>query len=178
MSRRRLTPEEIDLWRRVVERVVEKADRLHPGSAPAAPVPAPKPAPAAMPALTEPTVTRPAGTAVRMDRKAFGRLKRGKLSPEARIDLHGMTLERAHPALTRFILSSHAKGRRLVLVITGKGERDMPAWPAPVRRGILRRNVPLWLATPPLAQTVLQVQEAHASHGGQGAFYVYLRRAR
>ncbi len=57
-----------------------------------------------------------------MDRKSFGKLKRGKLPPEARIDLHGMTLDQAHPALTRFILDSHAKQRRLVLVITGKGK--------------------------------------------------------
>ncbi len=180
MTRRRLTPEEIDLW----YRVVEKADRLHPERGPTRPLPKPKPGPkgAAIPDVFAPAVKPPAvrsgEPALQMDRKAFGRLKRGKLAPEARIDLHGMTLDRAHPALSRFILSSHARGCRLVLVITGKGEREAAAWPAPVQRGILRRNVPMWLATPPLAQAVLQVQEAHASHGGHGAFYVYLRRAR
>jgi len=37
---------------------------------------------------------------VQMDRKAYGKMKRGKLGPEGKIDLHGMTLARAHPALT------------------------------------------------------------------------------
>ncbi|MBK0326023.1 Smr/MutS family protein [Rhodobacteraceae bacterium F11138] len=179
MSRRRLTPEEIDLW----HRVVEKADRLHPGSHPAPPKPEPARQPSPPRAFgspaRQPSVSAPAASpALQMDRKAFGRLKRGKLAPEARIDLHGMTMERAHPALSRFILSSHAKGRRLVLVITGKGNREAQAWPAPAQRGILRRNVPMWLAMPPLAQSVLQVQQAHVSHGGEGAFYVYLRRTR
>lgn len=180
MTRRRLTPEEIDLW----YKVVEKADRLHPKTVPASPLPKPKPTarraaiPRAVSSPAKPITIRLPDAAVQMDKKAFGRMKRGKLVPEARIDLHGMTLDRAHPALTRFVLSSHAKGRRLVLVITGKGKRDVQTWPAPAQRGILRRNVPLWLAMAPLAQAVLQVQEAHASHGGEGAFYVYLRRAR
>ena len=115
---------------------------------------------------------------VRMDSKSFGQMKRGKLKPEARIDLHGMTLDRAHPALNRFIMGSHAKGLRLVLVITGKGKSKSDDGPIPVRRGVLKNQVPHWLATPPLNTVVLQVTEAHLKHGGQGAYYVYLRRQR
>ena len=59
-----------------------------------------------------------------MDRRRFDKLRRGRLDPEARIDLHGMTSERAHAALTGFILHAHARGLRLVLVITGKGRAD------------------------------------------------------
>ena len=59
---------------------------------------------------------------VQMDKKTFGRMNKGRLQPEARLDLHGMTLDRAHPALVRFVLSNHASGKRLVLVITGKGK--------------------------------------------------------
>jgi DNA-nicking Smr family endonuclease len=113
-----------------------------------------------------------------MDRKAFDRLRRGKLKPEARLDLHGMTLDQARPALTRFLMSSHAQGRRLVLVITGKGKSADDAGPIPARRGLLRHNVPAWLQQPPLAQIVLQVTQAHLRHGGSGALYVYLRRHR
>ncbi|WP_341799084.1 Smr/MutS family protein [Rhodovulum marinum] len=115
---------------------------------------------------------------VRMDRKAFARLKGGKLAPEARIDLHGMTLAQAHPALTGFILRNHAAGRRLVLVITGKGRGPDGDGPIPERRGVLKRQVPHWLHQAPLAAAVLQVTEAHRRHGGDGAFYVYLRRPR
>jgi DNA-nicking Smr family endonuclease len=115
---------------------------------------------------------------VQMDNKAFGRLKRGKLKPEARIDLHGMTLAQAHPALTGFILRSASAGQRLVLVITGKGKNRDTGGPIPTKFGVLRHQVPLWLAMAPLGPLVLQVSESHIRHGGQGAYYVYLRRSR
>lgn len=115
---------------------------------------------------------------VRMDAKAHGRMKRGKMKPEARIDLHGMTMAEAHPALTSFILSSYSMGRRLVLVITGKGKNTDEGGPIPARFGKLRHQVPQWLRQQPLAGVVLQVSEAHQSHGGSGALYVYLRRSR
>lgn len=118
------------------------------------------------------------GQLIRMDRKEHQRMTRGKLKPESRIDLHGMTVARAHPALTRFILDARAHGKRLVLVITGKGKADHDAGPIPQRQGVLRHQVPLWLATPPLAAAVLQVTPAHQRHGGSGAYYVYLRRNR
>jgi DNA-nicking Smr family endonuclease len=128
--------------------------------------------------LHDPVETRVASAPLSMDRKTFGRMRRGKLTPEARIDLHGMTLARAHPALTRFILSAQASGKRLVLVITGKGRVSDEAGPIPTPRGVLRNQVPHWLATPPLAGVVQQVTQAHMKHGGGGAYYVYLRRAR
>ncbi|MDY6859138.1 MAG: Smr/MutS family protein [Pseudomonadota bacterium] len=105
-------------------------------------------------------------------------MKRGKLSPEARIDLHGMTVAQAHPALTSFILRAHADGKRLVLVITGKGKRAEDDGPIPVRRGVLKHQVPHWLTSPPLGSAVLQITPAHAKHGGTGAYYVYLKRQR
>ncbi len=115
---------------------------------------------------------------VSMDRKRFGKMKRGKIAPEARIDLHGMTMAQAHPALTRFILGSAAEGLRLVLVITGKGKSKPDPGPIPERHGVLRHQVPHWLHSAPLRAHILQVTEAHLKHGGQGAYYVYLRRMR
>jgi DNA-nicking Smr family endonuclease len=187
-----LRPDEIDLWRKVAERT----ERLHPErSEPSPHVARPKPRPHKQTAsLTEPftfSVPQPAphklqpslserldSAPVQMDKKSFTKMKRGKLKPEARIDLHGMTLDRAHPALIRFILSSQASGRRLVLVITGKGKRSQEEGPIPRPRGVLRHQVPAWLSQPPLVQAVLQIAPAHISHGGEGAYYVYLRRQR
>lgn len=196
MTRRKLHPDELALWRKVADRT----ERLHPERRPD-PVsqinrPKPKPQPSSFrpddsftlgsrasvlsaahrlqPNLRERFDSDP----VRMDRKAFTRMKRGKLKPEGRIDLHGMTLDRAHPALTQFILMSQASGKRLVLVITGKGKRSDDQGPIPRPHGVLRHQVPAWLAQPPLAQAVLQVTPAHVSHGGEGAYYVYLRRQR
>ena len=128
--------------------------------------------------ILAPIADRLAGAPVHMDSKSFGKMKKGKIKPEARIDLHGMTLAEAHPELVAFILGSQAVGRRLVLVITGKGKARDDGGPIPTRHGVLRHQVPQWLALPPLAQAILQVTPAHIRHGGHGAYYVYLRRNR
>ena len=113
-----------------------------------------------------------------MDAKSFGKLTRGKLQPEARLDLHGMTLSEAHPFLQNFILGSAQLKRRLVLVITGKGKSKPDNGPIPERHGVLRHNVPIWLRQAPLSNVILEVTPAHQRHGGGGALYVYLRRNR
>ncbi|HBS48578.1 MAG TPA: DNA mismatch repair protein MutS [Rhodobacteraceae bacterium] len=196
MTRRRLTPEEIELWRRVAAR----AERLHPDRPDPDPraKPKPKPTPTRRSAarfepfelgqkgqeksrghdLQTGLTERLANAPVQMDQKAFQRMKRGKLKPEARVDLHGMRLDQAHGVLIRFILSSQASGCRLVLVITGKGKHREEPGPIPTPRGVLKHQVPQWLRMPPMAQAVLQVTPAHQRHGGEGAYYVYLRRAR
>ena len=115
---------------------------------------------------------------VQMDHKRYGKMKRGRLSPERRIDLHGMTTAQAHPALIHFIHEAHARGNRLVLVITGKGKSKADDGPIPVRMGVLKHQVPGWLRSGQLSAMVLQVTEAHLKHGGSGAYYVYLRRSR
>jgi len=193
---RKLRPEEAELWRKVAD----TTEKMHPDTRrdlPAALKPTPKvPAPALRPDLPDFTIgqsSRDRGGShdlmqpihdhlsnapVRMDRKAHGRMKRGKLQPEARIDLHGMTQDRAHTALTGFILRSHREGRRLVLVITGKGRDQDDGDVIPTRRGVLRHQVPHWLGVPPLSALVLQVTPAHIRHGGGGAYYIYLRRHR
>lgn len=203
MKGRRPRRDELDLWSRVARtarelpgrtaRVSEQSGPARakktdpPGEAPAGPSSAGLPPDFRIGANARPndsvrlprsTSDRLAADGVAMDAKAYGRLKRGKLAPEARLDLHGMTLEEAHPALAGFVHSAHARGFRLVLVITGKGQREDPFDPLPRRRGVLRTQVPQWLRMPPLAPLVLQVSEAHVRHGGQGAYYVYLRRRR
>lgn len=195
MTRRKLTEEEIDLWRKVARHT----ERLHPEvpqSVHPSSLPKPKPRKAPKPRIElfelgqagsrkgadhslKPAVADDLRAApVQMDTKVFGRMKRGKLKPEGKLDLHGMRVDAAHPALIRFILAAQASGKRLVLVVTGKGkDRDEPG-PIPTPRGVLRNQVPYWLTLPPLAHAVLQVTPAHISHGGEGAYYVYLRRVR
>lgn len=191
MSRRRLRPEERELWQTVARSTKPLPEALRREKKAPKPLVRPprepeqmnlikafgigtKP-PAALDRITAPQPVHP--SAPSMDRKTFGKMRRGKLAPEARIDLHGMTLDQAHPALTRFILTSYARGFRLVLVITGKGQRDDPHDPMPRQRGILKRQVPMWLRMPPLNTAVLDVADAHIRHGGGGAYYVYLRKA-
>lgn len=116
-----------------------------------------------------------------MDRRNMRRFAKGQHRIEARIDLHGMRQSEAHGALRAFLLRSHAAGLRHVLVITGKGTpaASTDDWqPQERERGVLRRNVPRWLAEPELAAVVSATAPAHVRHGGDGALYVTLRGAR
>lgn len=119
-----------------------------------------------------------AKTSPNMDKRNFDRLKKGKIQVDGRIDLHGMTLAQAHPALIGFVMNAHVSGKRLLLVITGKGKIASDEGVMPARHGILKHQVPQWLRAAPLAPLVLQVTQAHGKHGGSGAYYVYLRRSR
>lgn len=198
MSRRRrgLTEEEAALWHEVVK-TAAPLHRPRGGHAPQ-PKPHPKPKPGPKPDhaiaqfqlgqqarpthpghdLAPALEERVHGAPLRMDKKTFTKMRRGKVRPEGKLDLHGMTLAAAHPALTRFVMQGHAEGKRLLLVVTGKGKDRNDDGPIPIRRGVLRHQVPQWLAMPPMGGVVSQVTQAHISHGGAGAYYVYLRRAR
>jgi DNA-nicking Smr family endonuclease len=203
MSRKRLSPEDRALWDRVRHSAspLSRAERNRAGPGqggagalrPSAPPPGAPPARPQAPiapfrigqsaqhrgpssALMTPAAAPTAPP--RMDAKTFRQIKRGRRRPEAKLDLHGMTLDEGEGALRRFVYDAAADGLRLLLVVTGKGRGG--AWadddPIPTRRGALRRQLPLWLSRPPLGALVLEVTEAHATHGGSGAFYVYLRR--
>lgn len=115
------------------------------------------------------------------DRKAARRLRSGQIEITSRIDLHGMRQDEAHDALRRFLHACQRRGERWVLVITGKGgprrghddDDDGVHRPAP---GVLKRNVPRWLAEPDLRTIVVSTTEAAIHHGGGGALYVQLRK--
>jgi DNA-nicking Smr family endonuclease len=111
------------------------------------------------------------------DRRLKQRVARGRDAIDARIDLHGMTQRQAHTALTGFLHQAQASGARVVLVVTGKGAGKNEHGEHN-ERGVLRRQVPLWLALPEFRHFIVGFEEAHASHGGQGALYVRLRRAK
>lgn len=115
-----------------------------------------------------------------LDRRSQERLRRGRLPIEGRLDLHGHTQADAHRALGVFIRQAYRRGLRCVLIITGKGgERvDEDDSIMPNRsKGVLRRQVPLWLEGE-LGRMVLAVETARRQHGGDGAYYVLLRRRR
>lgn len=188
---RGLSDEDLDLWRQVAKTATpmrpdrpDTAPKRHDTKKPARPrvdIPAFRPGQtAALPPISVDVAAdisaRMAHAPVRMDKKTFTKMRKGRMDPEGRIDLHGMTLSQAHPALIRFVIASHAQGKRLILVITGKGRDAVEDGPIPLRRGVLRHQVPHWLTEPPLGGMVLQVTPASRKHGGDGAYYVYLRR--
>lgn len=105
-----------------------------------------------------------------MDGATRTRIRKGKAAIEATLDLHGYTVEVAYSLLLGFIARNIQQGTRVVLVITGKGR-------AP-QSGILRAQLPRWLEIPPLKDQVSTFSLADRSHGGEGAWYIRLRKSR
>lgn len=105
-----------------------------------------------------------------LGRRMKQRVARGKEAIDGRLDLHGYTQSEAYAAVLRFLRNAHARDARLVLVITGKGRGGEP--------GVLRRQVPQWLSLPEFRALVIGFEDAHITHGGEGALYVRVRRAR
>jgi DNA-nicking Smr family endonuclease len=112
-----------------------------------------------------------------LERRLKQRVAHGRETIEARIDLHGMTQRQAHEALFAFLRRAQADGQKIALIVTGKGTRQA-ARDDFGERGVLRRQVPLWLALPAFRSFVVGFDVAHVSHGGEGALYVRLRRLR
>ncbi len=106
------------------------------------------------------------------------RLGRGRDQIDGTLDLHGMRQDEAYAALTRFIHARSARGDRTLLVITGKGLKKVNGDDAAVivERGVLRAMLPMWLTSPELAPLVAGWDQSAQSHGGEGAWYVRLRR--
>jgi DNA-nicking Smr family endonuclease len=177
--RRALSDEEQVLWESVAKQIKPLRRRPRAPKAPAEeppvavksasfskPVPAVRPAKAARPDTPPPLAP--------LGRRERSQLSRGRKEIDARLDLHGMTQTRAHRALLSFLQRANSDGLRFVLVITGKGRVVGPE----SERGVLRRQVPEWLNLPEFRTLVVGFEEAHIGHGGGGALYVRVRRAR
>jgi DNA-nicking Smr family endonuclease len=182
--KRGLSEEERALWESVAKQVkpLRKRHRVKPPVASMATEPnaAPKPAAspkhaarhAAPPRIVVPPKPEPPPLAP-IGRRGRSHLSRGRKEIDARLDLHGMTQTRAHRALFGFLQRAHHDGLTFVLVITGKGKIGSES-----ERGVLRRQVPQWLGLPEFRSLVVGFEEAHIGHGGEGALYVRVRRAR
>jgi DNA-nicking Smr family endonuclease len=189
MNRRRsLSDEEHALWSGVARSVTplrRAAKRSEPQDSSATADAAAK-ASAARPVhgATTATATAPekAPALVPLGRRFRQRVASGRTPIDARLDLHGLTQKQAHAALLRFLRGAQADGARIALVVTGKGTPRGPSARGDHGEagepGVLRRQVPLWLALPEFRPLVVSVEDAHVGHGGQGALYVRLRRLR
>ncbi|NBX02866.1 MAG: DNA mismatch repair protein MutS [Alphaproteobacteria bacterium] len=100
-----------------------------------------------------------------IDRNTADKFRKGKYPIDAALDLHGMSREQAHMALSGFVHAHYTMGRRCLLVITGKG-------------AVLQSLLPAWLDEPGLRPFVLALETAALQHGGSGAYYILLRRKR
>ncbi len=101
------------------------------------------------------------------------RVRKGQVTVDRTVDLHGATRDGAYALLERAVHGASRDNLRTLLVITGKprGEDEAP-------RGIIAKSLPVWLETPQLRPYIAATRRAHQRHGGAGAVYVILRRAR
>lgn len=162
--KRPLKPEEMRLWGVV-------AATVHPLPGRSTPKPA-RPQTLDAPARIDPKRAGEAARTLRervedIEPRRKHRIAREREEIGARIDLHGMTQDRAQAALEAFLVRAWDEGYRAVLVITGKGVQG---------DGVLRRRAPDWLGAPQLSHIVAGISEAHRRHGGEGALYVALKR--
>jgi DNA-nicking Smr family endonuclease len=185
MSRRRhLSDEEEALWAGLTRSITPlrpKAKTAKPADRPSAGKTASKSAVTAAkepaPSEARPRPVAPPPPLAPLDRRLKQRVARGREPIDARIDLHGMTQAQAHAALLRFLHRAQADGVKTVLVVTGKGSGKASS-SVERERGVLKRQVPLWLALPEFRLLVVGFDDAHVGHGGEGALYVRLRRTR
>jgi DNA-nicking Smr family endonuclease len=162
--KRPLKPEEQKIWSMV-------AATVHPLPGRKAPK---KPMPQTLdaPARIEPKRAEVARGRLRDALEGIEPNRRHRIAREreeigARIDLHGMTQDRARAALEGFLARAWEDGWRAVLVITGKGVQG---------DGVLKKRVPGWLGAAHLAHIVAGISDAARHHGGEGALYVALKR--
>jgi DNA-nicking Smr family endonuclease len=179
---RQLSVEEIELWLAVTQSVTARKDAYLPSLSilqkPIEPdVKIPAPAPELSPKPRQPKLQSPFRPSppvlAPLEKRMRQKLSRGQLAPEASIDLHGMGQHQAYVALQQFLKNAQSSGIKLVLVVTGKGERGHDYAGEP---GILRRSVPLWLSESFYRTVVVGFEEAARPHGGSGALYVRIRR--
>lgn len=130
--------------------------------------PAPAPVRLEKKSIVKKAVTNAAPAVI--DRMTMRKIKKGRVKIDDTLDLHGMRQEAAHRALEGFIHAAQKRGCKTVLIITGKGDRFAKS------EGILRKEVPRWLKETDLRHKISGISKAAASHGGEGAFYLRLRK--
>ena len=180
---RRLRDDERKLWDGVTRAIAPLRPRKETELPPAAvrasrkAEPRPKSQPTSSIAAAPAKFAKPQGPRLPalapLGRRTKQRLARGTESIDGRLDLHGRTQAQAHAALLSFLRSAQTNGAKNVLVITGKGARA-----AQGEQGVLKRQVPLWLKLPEFREFVVGFERAHIGHGGEGALYVRLRKAK
>lgn len=188
-----LGPDERALWNQVA-RSVEPLPGRHilADPEPSAPVgktppkpltkPVPKPVrPTPTPRVAPPVAATPP-TSGGLDGSWERQIARGRLDPDATIDLHGLTLDQAWRRLDFALQEAVAIGTRVMLVVTGKGAADPSAGrasSASVRpRGMIRAKLEDWVGASRHASAIASIRGAHPRHGGAGAVYLIFRRRR
>ncbi len=157
----KLSPEEIRLWQSYVKDVKPFSRKLPEPEEPIVPqLPlSPKPSPKKSVKRVPPIAPL----------QIFGRKELRHVKIDARLDMHGMTLEKGYDALEQFMKRSQERGFKYVLVITGKGALSAEK--------TFRHQMPGWLEEARLRSLITGFHHpAQPQDGGSGAFYVGVRK--
>ncbi|MCF6321088.1 MAG: Smr/MutS family protein [Rhizobiaceae bacterium] len=180
-STKKLTAEDIEIWLRIANTAnpLSKDDKNFANllnseqpattkiSAPLSESKNQKPRTGVTPSYQPPMQTKPVSAPQEVDQKTIKNISKGKMPIDGRLDLHGFSQREAYRALYDSVEDAYYSGKRTLLVITGKGNMG---------RGVLRENVPLWLAQAPFHPLISAFSQSHLTHGGSGALYVRIKR--
>jgi DNA-nicking Smr family endonuclease len=95
------------------------------------------------------------------------------------IDLHGYTLEEANKSIENFITKSYEDGINKLIVVTGKGLHSQNEKDPYVSKNlsILKYSVPEFISNNQnLMKIIHEMQDAKIEDGGEGAFYILLKK--
>ena len=95
------------------------------------------------------------------------------------IDLHGFTLDEANKTVERLIYKSYDEGVSKIRIVTGKGlHSDNEKNPYISKElSILKYSVPEYIKNNnQLMKLIIEFKEASIQDGGEGAFYIHLKK--
>jgi len=95
------------------------------------------------------------------------------------IDLHGYSLDSANETIKNLITKSYNNNVDKIIVVTGKGlhsENEKDPYVSK-KLGILKYSVPEYIKNNiELMSMINKIQIAEVEDGGEGAFYIYLKK--
>ena len=101
-----------------------------------------------------------------------------KVAEVKKLDLHGSSLNDANLKVKEFVIESFNQGYRKILIITGKGLRSkVDENPYRSRKmNVLKNSVPEFIKNDKdLFDKIIRISKANLKHGGDGAFYIFLK---
>ncbi len=107
-------------------------------------------------------------------------IKKRSINIDKKIDFHGKSLLDSEELFSNTIINCYNKGLRCLLFVTGKGlfktkethENEKPK----LYHGVIRSALINWVGSKKFSRYILGYEAASVEHGGDGAFYVYLRK--
>ena len=106
-------------------------------------------------------------------------LKERKIKRVETFDLHGFSLDEANKKIKELILNSYEKKVNKLIIVTGKGLHSQNEKDPYVSKelGILKYSVPEYIRSDnELMKIINNIEDANIQDGGDGAFYIYLKK--